>query len=43
MAYLLFNPDYTGVLHVGRFGWVFISYVISLIFNRSELFFEFAS
>ena len=22
------NPDYSGVLHIGRFAWVFLSYVI---------------
>ena len=33
------NPDYTGVLHVGRFGWVFIPFQ----FNRNESFFEFES
>ena len=37
------NPDYTGVLHVGRFAWVFLSYVISLIFKKSESFFQDAS
>ena len=35
-----FNIDYTGVLHVGRFGWVFLCYVISLIFKRNVSFFE---
>ena len=39
----MFNPDYTGVLHVGRFAWVFLSYVISLIFKKSESFFQDAS
>ena len=34
------NPDYTGILHVGRYGWVFLSYAISLIFKRSISFFE---
>ena len=38
-----FNPDYTGVLHVGRFAWGFLSYVISLIFKKSESFFQNAS
>ena len=37
------NPDYTGVLHVGRFAWGFLSYVISLIFKKSESFFQNAS
>ena len=28
------NHDYTGVLHVGRFAWGFLSYAISLIFKN---------
>ena len=34
------NPEYTGVLHVGRFGRVFLCYVISLIVKRNVSFFE---
>ena len=40
---LAINPDYTGVLHVGRFGWGFLSHVISLIFKRDVSFFQDAS
>ena len=40
---IFLNPDYTGVLHVGRFAWVFLSYVISLIFKKSESVFQDAS
>ena len=37
------NPDYTGLLHVGRFAWGFLSHAISLIFKRDVSFFQYAS
>ena len=37
------NPDYTGVLHVGRFGRGVLSHAISFFFKRHVSFFQYAS
>ena len=40
---LSINPDYTSVLHVGRFAWGILSHAISLILKRDVSFFQHAS